>query len=579
VGSSLGAGLWRRMQSYPPFARLTDALRERRSPRWHQIQDDYARCRGPLTQIARGLPGPGRRGTVLLVSTISMVWGWKTDGIVSLLLRARGFHPTIVEPRHSWWARRYHRLFGKPRCVCFAEFRARTGGDDPADFVLLPEPLVISRLMDLSYRGVDVGRIAVSNVLYRRKFQSFDLGDVQLQGELRHELKKVQRNVLAAERLLDSEKPLQAMLIEKGTSPSAEIAGVCMARGVPVIQFVSSQDTNGFVLKRFSRRNRFDHPFSLDRTTWERVQRLPWSSEHEAAVLEDFRQSYLSGTWFNRKFLHDGKRVKPPDEVRRQLGLDPRKKTVVVFSHVLWDATFFYGKNLFQDYETWLVETVRVARQNPAVNWVVKLHPDLVWKLKYENYSGELRDLVAIRNSGGSLPGHVAVVLPDTDISTFSFFEVTDVCVTVRGTIGIEMACHGIPVLTAGTGRYSNLGFTVDSATPGEYLARLARAQETPAMDPRQLEQARRFAYALFKLRPWRFMSFETVRLPLAQIGHPLDYNLAPRVRSAREFAAADDLRDLGEWIEGDAIDYMKVPRSLRSDMDNGGRPQPCGER
>ena len=33
-------------------------------------------------------------------------------------------------------------------------------------------------------------------------------------------------------------------------------------------------------------------------------------------------------------------------------------------------------------------------------------------------------------------------------------FKVIDYGITVRGTIGIELPCFGIPVITAGTGRY-----------------------------------------------------------------------------------------------------------------------------
>ena len=64
---------------------------------------------------------------------------------------------------------------------------------------------------------------------------------------------------------------------------------------------------------------------------------------------------------------------------------------------------------------------------------------------------------------------------PDTDISTWSLFDVTDFGVTIRGSIGFELPCFGKPALTAGTGFYSGRGFTVDSETADEYL-RPARA-------------------------------------------------------------------------------------------------------
>ena len=62
-------------------------------------------------------------------------------------------------------------------------------------------------------------------------------------------------------------------------------------------------------------------------------------------------------------------------EVVAELGLDPSRKTAVVFSHVLWDANMFYGRDLFADQEEWFVETVRAAAANDAVNWVDQAAP------------------------------------------------------------------------------------------------------------------------------------------------------------------------------------------------------------
>jgi hypothetical protein len=357
---------------------------------------------------------------------------------------------------------------------------------------------------------------------------------------------------------LDDHRPVLGLILEKGISPFAEIFGVCIADNIPVVQYVGSQNTNEYVLKRYLSRNRHQHPFSLDDSTWSASNSIPWSTDRAKALMNEFADSYVRGTWFNRRYLHQDKKIKSRQELIRQLKLDPSKKTAVVFSHILWDATFFYGTSLFQDYETWLIETVKAACQNTALNWVIKLHPDLVWKLKYEKYSGELRDAIAIRSEIGTLPDHITLVAPDTDINTFSFFEVTDLCVTVRGTIGIEMACHGIPVLTAGTGRYSGLGFTVDSKTREEYFERFAKAHTIPRLSDEQCRSAQRFAHTLFMRRPWPAHSFELVKRPMSHVGDPLDTNIVMRMDGTETFKDASDLVQLAEWLRSDEIDFVR---------------------
>jgi hypothetical protein len=369
----------------------------------------------------------------------------------------------------------------------------------------------------------------------------------------------VEANAAAVRTLLRSGRPHSVLLLEKGLSPSAELFAVCTAEGIPVIQYLNSQEQNSYVLKRFSIANRYSHPFSLDASTWNEVRKMDWTPAQEQMLMRDFETSYSQGTWFNRKFLHESKQIKSADDVRQQLQLDPAKKTAVIFSHVLWDATFFYGEGLFENYETWLLRTVRAACENKSVNWVIKLHPDLVWKLKYEGYSGELRDTIAIRSAVGTLPDHVKIVLPDTDISSYSFFAITDYCLTVRGTIGIEMASHGVPVITAGTGRYSGLGFTIDSTTEAEYLNRLARIQEIPPMSREEVGLAQRFAYTLFKRRPWKNTSFEVVKMPMKMTGHPLDDNLVFHVNSYDAVKSSPDLTAFAQWVASDAVDYVSA--------------------
>jgi hypothetical protein len=250
------------------------------------------------------------------------------------------------------------------------------------------------------------------------------------------------------------------------------------------------------------------------------------------------------------------------DEVMAALGLEPAKRTAVLYSHILWDANMFYGDDLFADQEEWFVETVRAAVENPHVNWIVKLHPANVWKLRREGLEGELDEERAIAREIGELPPHVAVLRPESEISTRSVFDAADYGITIRGSVGFELPCLGVPVLTAGTGFYSGRGFTLDSATKEEYLAHLRRIEEIPPPTRQQIELARRHAYALFRLRPLRFTSFVAAIRPLEEMGHPLDHDVELRVRTAEELRLADDLQRFSAWALGSReLDYLEQAR------------------
>jgi hypothetical protein len=549
----------------PTAARLLDVVaraRSRAERERHRALVEDLRVQGPLLhRLATEAPTGDRARLALFVASFATPFGRKLEGVLSLAARLAGRSAAVVELDDTPWGPRYHRLFRLPS-VRYRAFRSRTTTPslEPRFREFLGDRPTVPELLRLTYRGVDVGRIALSNWLNENKFVRFDLGSPAVRAALALGLVRSQAHVLAAERLLDRVRPSELLLLEKGLSPAAELVGAALHRGIPVVQYAGSQVTGAYVLKRFAFEGRHQHPFSLSPKSWERARALRWDAAREDELMSDFVSGYRSGSWFDRKFLHRDKHMKPADDVRRQLGLDPRRKTAVVFSHVLWDATFFYGEGLFDDYETWLIETLRAAAANDRLNWVVKLHPDLVWKLRYEGHQGELRDLGTLRGAvGGRLPDHVKLVMPETDISTYSFFAVTDYCLTVRGTVGIEMACHGVPVITAGTGRYSGLGFTVDSTSQAEYRARLARLQDEPPMSRAQTELARRFAYVLFKRRPWVMNTFEMRKRPLEDLGHPLDTDLVPRISSFSELARSPDTQRLVDWLVGTDADYLEA--------------------
>ena len=270
------------------------------------------------------------------------------------------------------------------------------------------------------------------------------------------------------------------------------LSDLALERRLNVVQFVSGFEDDSLVFKRYTRETKGLHPRSLSEESWPRVAALPWSEERQRELDAEFAHRY-DGTTFLARWNQGWTRQATRGEIVARLDLDAAKKTAVVFSHVLWDANMFYGRDLFEDQEEWFVETVRAACANDAVNWVVKLHPANLWKLRRDGYVGELDEHRAIRERVGDLPAHVRVLDPDNDISTWSLFDVTDYGVTIRGSVGFELPCFGKPVLTAGTGFYSGRGFTIDSATPDEYLERLRTIESQPPHGEREAHD--RFRY------------------------------------------------------------------------------------
>jgi hypothetical protein len=539
------------------LAALPDRVRRRAI-----LERDIARLRrdhGEALRSVRDGDGP----VALFVSLTEFVYQLKLEGMLGKALQLAGWKPVVLVQDDSWVPRKYLSAFGVESVVTLAPYlddAARDEAKAAAREIIGANP-ALADVRDLTFHGARVGRNVLATVSRALHEGAVDLEDPRARAELERLLPRTLEATIAAERLLGELEPQLVLFLERNYAAEAPISDVALVQGIDVVQYVSGPQDDTLIFKRFTPETRRHHPRSLSEESWRRVRELTWTPERDAELDDEFAKRY-GNAWALSRRIQGWTEDRSRDEVISELGLDPAKKTAVLYSHILWDANMFYGEDLFADQEEWFVETVRAAAANPRVNWIVKLHPANVWKLKREGIEGARNEETTIRETLGEVPAHVAIVRPESEISTRSIFRLTDYGITIRGSVGFELPCFGIPVLTAGTGFYSGRGFTVDSATPEEYLQRLHHIEELPHLTPEQVELARRHAWALFRLRPTHFSSFLATIRPLEEMGHPLDHDVEIRVRTPGELRASEDLGAIGDWlVDSSDLDYLEEAR------------------
>jgi len=149
-----------------------------------------------------------------------------------------------------------------------------------------------------------------------------------------------------------------------------------------------------------------------------------------------------------------------------------------------------------------------------------------------------------LQNAFGELPPHVRIVPSDTNINPYTWLQLADYGITVRGTAGLEMAALGKTVITAGTGRYEGNGFTVDPKDKEEYVKILSNLPDVPPVTPEQVRLAKRYAYAIFVLKPFTLKCMK----PILRTG-------------ARDMRASDDMVYNGLQFETDG---RTIPQDLQ---------------
>jgi len=506
-------------------------------------------------------PPAATRGVALIASLTYSTFQAKLEGMIARAFQLKGLEPVAVVLPDARMARRYLELFGVRRFVHLADFMHAELAEEAAAAgrELLAQVAKPSDLKALTFRGADVGRQALSTASRYLHEGGVDLNDRHARELLGRLLPAAIWTAVASDELLDAVRPELVLFNERNYADSGPVCDIALKRGVDVIQFVAGFEDETLVFKRYTEETKGIHPRSLSDESWRQVAAFEWTPDHDQALDEEFARRYDRSATFLARWNQGWTRRQPRDEIARALDLDPTKRTAVVFSHVLWDANMFFGRDLFADQADWFVETVKAAAANDRVNWIVKLHPSNVWKRKRDSVGGELDELRLIREGVGELPSHLHLLEPDTDISTWSLFDVTDWGITIRGSIGFELPCFGKPALTAGTGFYSGRGFTVDSETKAEYLERLRTIETIPAPTAEQVRLARKHAHALFRLRQTRFTSFRAVYQPLERVDRPSEASIEILPRSPDELGRAEDLRRLGDWaVDSRALDYLE---------------------
>jgi len=157
---------------------------------------------------------------------------------------------------------------------------------------------------------------------------------------------------------------------------------------------------------------------------------------------------------------------------------------VVVFSHCFSDYPHSAGPLIFLDFYEALIETTRAIRQNKSVNWLIKPHPSR----EFYGEEGLVEKMLAKNPSDNTF------LWPET-VSTASALDWASGIVTVNGTIGLEAACFGKPVLLAGSSAYGHLGFSKVAKTPTEFFSHIANAHSWTNIPQSQRLTARKALY------------------------------------------------------------------------------------
>ncbi len=176
-------------------------------------------------------------------------------------------------------------------------------------------------------------------------------------------------------------------------------------------------------------------------------------------------------------------RIDERSRAREVLAGENGRPVITVYGHVWYDFPHTFSMSNFTDFRDWMELTLRHVATLDDVTWLIKPHPTEGW---YDGF--RLAELMR------APPAHVRLLPPEVDNKTV--LNASDCIVTVHGTVGLEAAAFGLPVLLADNSYFSDWDFAHLATDRTDYLRLLEGAKDLAAPD----SAARDRAHAAFAL-------------------------------------------------------------------------------
>lgn len=356
-----------------------------------------------------------------------------------------------------------------------------------AELKLLANTVSWEALPAFEYEGVNIGGNIKSAILRYLKGADYT-GDREL---LREYVYSGLVTLVAAKRAFAVHKPAgifmsHGMYVDWGPALRAALAA-----GLRVTCWIGS-----YLHARFFFRHPTDYRnldfHNIDDATWHALK-APLSESQTTRLNEYLQRRYVHGQSFDVKEFKSYKGS--ADALAARFGVDNGRKTWGILAHINWDCVSDFAPMLFEDFNEWIITTLRQLEGDDSVNWLLKVHPAEAW----DNPATGVQALV--HKHFPYLPPHIRILGYDADVNPLDFFNLIDGAVTVYGTAGLELACLGKPVIVGGHAHYSRKGFTHDPGTREDYYRLLHAAASLGPLTREQRELAMRYAYIYFVQR------------------------------------------------------------------------------
>ena len=435
----------------------------------------------------------------------------------------------ILGPYRAKFCRRTLERFGISEILNVSEFRTDPKVLREAANHLLAQTKAAADILGWQLPYDVPADFVYDGILKRQRSASVDLHDVQLPVYVSEAL----GSIAAADSILKAYKPDLVVLSHTVNFQGSAFAWLAVQRGIPVVLLFGNYGVSRFV-KLIEPSDLYD---TADRPERADLYALPSA---KARAMADAGVAYLDRRWKGetddigakyafQKATHKIDRL----DILQRFRWEPNRPIIAVYAANWFDFPHPCGMTSFRDFLDWLEETLGVAVRNTRVSWLFRAHPC------DEHYGGiKLTDLM----SSHKRYSHIRIAPREWNGS--SVLDAVDGVITYHGTVGIEAAALGKPVLVADVGWYHDAGFVKWPRSRQEYLDDLAKEWWKDLDIDATTRKARVFAGWYFCRPAWQgsfVLQDDSIQWPI--------YKDVPKLFADNRETITREVRTISKWF------------------------------
>lgn len=406
----------------------------------------------------------------------------------------------------------------------------------------------LSDIKNYKWKKISCGIFALSSTFRELKTQQFDINSPIHIKILNKNLNKSIQYVDSFFNFLKIHQNVKAAVFsDPGYVGQGEMFEILTNKNIPCYQFYMSIDENKMIFKKYLKNNQKEHFDKISNKNWKKIISNSKKNNQIKNSVKNIKKLYIKNSWFPSVGTTRDEKFFSKKKIYDILQIDKQKPIAVIFNHIFWDGTFFYGEDLFLTYREWFIETIKAAYKNRNLNWIIKPHPaNKVQNSRYGINETITEEEKIIKKTFGHVPKNFRILKNNNKINSWSLYQVLDYCLTVRGTPGIESAMFGAETIIAGSGRYENRGFTKYFTDKNSYLKYLSNLKNFVKKNKSKIKYATLYAENVFFKKP---LKLDSISVKFKK-NKTADMDLKIKFNTLEEFKKKKDILKLKNWIE-----------------------------